>query len=187
MAGEASPREASNVVTAVLGDGPHGQQINPSRKTQEGSASSLECQCCSRACYRRADPDRGLRLDFRGGYRNFPANLILPQVTSTDGFWFTPMTQPFQGVAPMMGMAPTSDATTRQSSFPLTYSKMITQELGIQLSDGLERDDRRATHRYAAPRTLARCCNTRRTVVRGLAARIRAVDPSRTEFWLDRR
>jgi hypothetical protein len=90
-------------------------------------------------------PTAGYAWTSVGEYRNFPANLILPQVTSTDGFWFTPMTQPFQGVAPMMGMAPTSDATTRQSSFPLTYSKMITQELGIQLSDGLERDDRLGT------------------------------------------
>ena len=53
-------------------------------------------------------PTAGYAWTSVGEYRDFPANLILPQVTSTDGFWFTPMTQPFQGVAPMMGMAPTS-------------------------------------------------------------------------------
>ena len=133
-------------------------------------------------------PTAGYAWTSVGEYRNFPANLILPQVTSTDGFWFTPMTQPFQGVAPMMGMAPTSDATTRQSSFPLTYSKMITQELGIQLSDGLERDDRpgnssvRGAQNFSA---LLQYETYRQSA--GLAARIRAVDPSRTEFWLDRR
>ena len=90
-----------------------------------------------------------------GEYRNFPANLILPQVTSTDGFWFTPSTQPFQGVAPMMNAAPTAGATTRQSQFPLTYSKMITERLGIQFSDGFEQNDRLGTSSVSGARNFA--------------------------------
>ena len=90
-------------------------------------------------------PTAGYAWTSIGEYRNFPATLIVPQVTSTDGFWFTSTTQPFQGVAPMMGMAPTSGTTTRQSAFSGTYSKMITEELGIQLSGGLERDNRLGT------------------------------------------
>ena len=91
-------------------------------------------------------PTAGYAWTSVGEYRDFPATLIVPQVTSTDGFWFRPSTQPFQGVAPM-GTPPMLDATatTRQSQFSGTYSKMITQELGLQLSDGLERDDRVGT------------------------------------------
>jgi hypothetical protein len=79
-------------------------------------------------------PAAGYAWTSVGEYRNFPATLIVPQVTSTDGFWFTPSTQPFDGMKSM--------DTTRQTQFPLTNSKMITEQLGIQLSDGLERDDR---------------------------------------------
>jgi hypothetical protein len=68
------------------------------------------------------------------GDRIFPANLILPQVTSTDAVWITPGTQPFEGVAAMN--------PTRQSVFPVTYSKLITEQLGIQVSDGIAREDR---------------------------------------------
>jgi hypothetical protein len=53
----------------------------------------------------------------------------------------------------MVGMAPTSDATTRQSEFYGTYSKMITEELGIQLSDGFERDDRLGTSSVSGAQT----------------------------------
>jgi hypothetical protein len=90
-------------------------------------------------------PTAGYGWTSVGEYRNFPATLIVPQITATDGFWFNPSTQPFQGVAPMMGMAPTANATTRQSQFPGTYSKMITERLGIQFSDRFEQNDRLGT------------------------------------------
>ena len=60
------------------------------------------------------------------GDRNFPANLILPQVTSTDAFWTNFSAQP--------------QAPGYQLQFAGTYSKLITERLGIQFSDGLTRE-----------------------------------------------
>jgi hypothetical protein len=62
------------------------------------------------------------------GDRNFPANLILPQVTSTDAFWTNFSAQP-QASGP-----------GDQLQFTGTFSKLITERLGIQFSDGLTRE-----------------------------------------------
>ena len=57
------------------------------------------------------------------GDRNFPATLILPQVGPSDAFWSNVGTQPM--------------ATTRQTELDGTYSKLITERLGIQLEGGV--------------------------------------------------
>ena len=71
------------------------------------------------------------------GDRNFPANLILPQVAPSDAIWIPFSTQPFDA-------AKMADPT-RETSFTGTYSKTITERLGIQFSDGLAREDRLGT------------------------------------------
>jgi hypothetical protein len=68
------------------------------------------------------------------GDRNFPAQLVLPQIGPTDAFWVPISTQPFEAVNP--------GATTRQTNFSGTYSKLITEQLGIQFQDGLIHRDR---------------------------------------------
>ena len=68
------------------------------------------------------------------GDRNFPAQLVLPQIGPTDAFWVPISTQPFEAV--------NLDETTRQTDFDLTYSKLITERLGIQLGYGLSHLDR---------------------------------------------
>jgi hypothetical protein len=71
------------------------------------------------------------------GDRNFSATLILPQVAPSDAVWVPFSTQPFDGMA-------TGDIT-RKNQFSGTYSKMITDRLGIQFNDGLTRLDRLRT------------------------------------------
>jgi hypothetical protein len=57
------------------------------------------------------------------GDRTFTATLELPQIASSDAFWASASTQPMTG--------------GNQTEFTGTYSKMITDRLGIQLADGL--------------------------------------------------
>jgi hypothetical protein len=71
------------------------------------------------------------------GDRNFPATLILPQVAPTDALWVPAGTQPFEALS-------TGDMT-RETSISGTYSKLITEQLGIQLGDGLTRLNRLRT------------------------------------------
>ncbi|MFL5280101.1 MAG: hypothetical protein ACJ8AW_03660, partial [Rhodopila sp.] len=59
------------------------------------------------------------------GDRNFPATLVLPQIAPSDAFWITPSTQPT-----MYG---------QQTSVTGTYSKLITERLGIQIEGGFVR------------------------------------------------
>jgi hypothetical protein len=68
------------------------------------------------------------------GDRTFPATLILPQVAPTDALWVPVSTQPFEALS-------TGDPT-RETMFTGTYSKLITERLGIQLQDGVTRLDR---------------------------------------------
>src|SRR5215831_17924911 len=68
------------------------------------------------------------------GDRNFPAQLVLPQIGPADSFWVPISTQPFEAV---------NLDKTRQTNFDLTYSKLITESLGIQLGYGLTHLDRR--------------------------------------------
>jgi hypothetical protein len=68
------------------------------------------------------------------GDRNFPATLILPQVAPTDALWVPLSTQPFEALS--------TGEPTRETSFTGTYSKLITERLGIQLEDGLTRFNR---------------------------------------------
>ncbi len=68
------------------------------------------------------------------GDRNFPATLILPQVAPSDAAWGTFSTQPMNAV--------NIGDPTRESSFVGTYSKTITDQLGIQLEGGLKLLDR---------------------------------------------
>jgi hypothetical protein len=63
------------------------------------------------------------------GDRNFPAQLILPQIGPTDSLWFPISTLPMEAVK--------ATDPTRETDFRGTYSKLITEELGIQLQDGL--------------------------------------------------
>ena len=63
------------------------------------------------------------------GDRNFPAQLVLPQIGPTDAFWVPLSTQPFEAV--------NLGEPTRQTDFDLTYSKLITERLGIRLAYGL--------------------------------------------------
>jgi hypothetical protein len=63
------------------------------------------------------------------GDRNFPAQLILPQIGPTDSLWVPISTLPMEA-------AKTIDPT-RETNFRGSYSKLITEELGIQLQDGL--------------------------------------------------
>ena len=68
------------------------------------------------------------------GDRNFPAQLLLPQIGPTDSLWVPIMTQP---------KYPELDAGhTRETSLTGTYSKLITERLGIQLEYGLFHIDR---------------------------------------------
>src|ERR1700731_2359466 len=68
------------------------------------------------------------------GDRNFPAQLILPQIGPTDALWVPISTQPFQAVNP--------EDTTRQTNFSGNYNKLITEQLGIRLEYGLIHRDR---------------------------------------------
>jgi hypothetical protein len=68
------------------------------------------------------------------GDRNFPATLILPQVAPTDALWVPVSNQPFE--------ASSTGDTTRETDFTGTYSKLITERLGIQLEDGVTRLNR---------------------------------------------
>jgi hypothetical protein len=68
------------------------------------------------------------------GDRNFPATLILPQVAPSDALWVPVSTQPFAAVS-------TGD-TTSETMFTGTYSKLITERLGIQFEDGVTRLNR---------------------------------------------
>ena len=75
------------------------------------------------------------------GDRNFPATLILPQVGPADAFWATVSTQPlFPNATRPMGTDEPSE--TRETTFTGTYSKTITERIGIQLEDGAVRQDR---------------------------------------------
>ena len=67
------------------------------------------------------------------GDRNFPAQLILPQIAPTDALCVPLRTLPMEALKPT--------DPTRQTNFTGTYSKLITEELGIQLDDGLIRRD----------------------------------------------
>jgi hypothetical protein len=68
------------------------------------------------------------------GDRNFPATLILPQVAPSDAAWVPFSTQP---VSPSE-----TGGTTRENRLTGTYSKTITEQLGIQLEDGFNWFDR---------------------------------------------
>jgi hypothetical protein len=68
------------------------------------------------------------------GDRNFPAQLILPQIAPTDALWVPLSTLPMEALKPT--------DPTRETNFRGTYSKLITEELGIQLQDGLIHRDR---------------------------------------------
>jgi hypothetical protein len=68
------------------------------------------------------------------GDRNFPAQLVLPQIGPTDALWIPISTMPMEALK-------TTDPT-RNTSFEGTYSKLITEELGIQLGDGLIHQNR---------------------------------------------
>ena len=59
------------------------------------------------------------------GDRNFPATLILPQVAPSDALWGN------IGTLPM--------ANGHQTKFTGTYSKLITEQLGIQFQGGITR------------------------------------------------
>lgn len=123
---------ANSPLRPPRGDGRHSQETNLPRNPPELSARrcgisavlSLAVSVLTSTAHAYTD----------AGDRIFPANLILPQVASTDAVWITPSAQPFEGVAAM--------DPTRQSLFSATYSKSITEQLGIQLSDGFAREDR---------------------------------------------
>jgi hypothetical protein len=68
------------------------------------------------------------------GDRNFPAQLILPQIGPTDALWVPISTQPME--------AAKQGGPTRETDFTGTYSKLITEQLGIQLEYGLTHLDR---------------------------------------------
>src|SRR5690242_323620 len=68
------------------------------------------------------------------GDRNFPALLILPQIGPTDAVWIPISTMPMEAL--------NTTNPTRNTSFEGTYSKLITEELGIQLGDGLVHQNR---------------------------------------------
>src|SRR5690242_11484506 len=68
------------------------------------------------------------------GDRNFPAQLILPQIGPTDALWVPISTQPFDALK--------QGDNTRQTNFTATYSKLITERLGIQLEYGASHLDR---------------------------------------------
>src|SRR5947209_5161420 len=88
------------------------------------------------------------------GDRNFPAQLILPQIGPTDALWFPISTLPMEALK-------TTDPT-RVTNFRGNYSKLITEELGIRFNDGfIYRDRLRASSVTGAdkgrrPRTSAR-------------------------------
>jgi hypothetical protein len=68
------------------------------------------------------------------GDRNFPATLLLPQVAPSDAVWAPFSTQPMDPAA--------NENMTREYNFTGTYSKTITDRLGIQFEDELSRVDR---------------------------------------------
>jgi hypothetical protein len=68
------------------------------------------------------------------GDRNFSAQLILPQIGPTDALWMPVSTQPMEAVE--------RKGPTRETDFTGTYSKLITEQLGIQVEDGLTHRDR---------------------------------------------
>jgi hypothetical protein len=68
------------------------------------------------------------------GDRNFPAQLLIPQIGPTDSLWVPIMTQP--------KYPELNDDHTRETSLTGTYSKLITERLGVQLEYGLSHIDR---------------------------------------------
>jgi hypothetical protein len=68
------------------------------------------------------------------GDRNFPANLLLPQIAPSDAIWINFQTQPIAN-----GSEGQIQVTT---PFTGTYSKTITEQFGIQLEDGITRQGR---------------------------------------------
>jgi hypothetical protein len=68
------------------------------------------------------------------GDRNFSANIVLPQVAPADAFYGTTGTQPFDAGA-------TGEAT-RQTNIAGSYSKTITERVGIQIEGVFSRLDR---------------------------------------------
>jgi hypothetical protein len=71
------------------------------------------------------------------GDRTFPATLILPQVAPSDAVWIPISTQP---VNPAL-----DKGRTRETNFTGTYSKFITERLGVQFEDGFSHVDRLGT------------------------------------------
>src|SRR5690242_15092078 len=69
------------------------------------------------------------------GDRNFPAQLLLPQIGPTDALWVPIMTQPKY---PELN----DDHHSRETSLTGTYSKLITERLGIELEYGGSHIDR---------------------------------------------
>ena len=57
------------------------------------------------------------------GDRNFPANLILPQIAPTDALWVDFSTQPMTNGG--------------QTLLTVNYSKLLTERLGIQIEEGI--------------------------------------------------
>ncbi len=71
------------------------------------------------------------------GDRTFPATLNVPQPAPADAFWGTLSNQPME--------AEQTGDTTRQTQATGSYSKLITERLGIQISDGFTRSNRLGT------------------------------------------
>jgi hypothetical protein len=59
------------------------------------------------------------------GDRFFASNLVLPQIAPSDGFWIDLSNQP--------------ETNGQQTNFTGTFAKMLTDRLGIQISDGITR------------------------------------------------
>jgi hypothetical protein len=77
------------------------------------------------------------------GDRNFPAQLLLPQIGPTDSLWVPIMTQPMY---PEL-----NNGQTRGTSVTGTYSKLITERLGIQLEYGASTIDRLGASSVTGP------------------------------------
>ena len=91
------------------------------------------------------------------GDRNFPAQLILPQIGPTDALWVPISTQPFEAVNP--------EDKTRQTDFSATYSKLITEQ-GSSSSMGLPTSTVFALHLSPELKIFMHCCNTSRFSIR---------------------
>jgi hypothetical protein len=108
----------------------------PSEEHMLGGLLRAGCVAAIGAALVAAAP-RGAAAYSAAGDRLFPATLVLPQIAPADAFYVTPSTLPQSGAAP--------GAPKRTTSLTATFTKTLTERLGIVIDESWTRIDRVAT------------------------------------------